>query len=280
MALDVLNCGRTHGQLEGKFADGMSTALDQHQIEIQRNRTAWDGKALLRQIYEGFYDRIVALIDQTMAGAIVEVGSGIGNLRARLPGAIATDLFPNPWLDLVCDGYELPFGDASLSHLILFDVFHHLRAPMAFLGEARRVLAPGGRVVVFEPYISAMSYPVYALLHHEPVALTGEIHLARSLERPRDYYAAQGNATRMFFRNRVAANGRRDGDMAPGMEAWRIFHAEAFASFAYLLSGGFSKPAMYPARWLKGMECVDRKLSRWPALFGARCLVGLELAKV
>jgi SAM-dependent methyltransferase len=262
----------------------MATALEQHQVEIQRNRAAWEGKALLREIYAGFYERIVGLIDQRIAGAIVEVGSGIGNLRGRLPGAIATDLFPNPWLDLVCDGYELPFGDGSVSHLILFDVFHHLRAPMAFLGEARRALAPGGRVIVFEPYISAMSYPVYGLLHHEPVALKGEINMARSLGRPRDYYAAQGNATRMFFATGVAANGRRDssfrmGTTAPRLEGWRLFHAEAFASFAYLLSGGFSKPAVYSAGCLKGMECVDRKLSRWPRLFGARCLVGLEPVK-
>jgi len=258
----------------------MATGLEQHQIEIQRNRAAWEGKALLREIYAGFYERIVGLIDQRTDGAIVEVGSGIGNLRGRLPRAIATDLFPNPWLDLVCDGYELPFEDRRVSHLILFDVFHHLRAPMAFLGEARRVLAPGGRVIVFEPYISAMSYPVYGLLHHEPVALKGDINMARSLERPRDYYAAQGNATRMFFATGAAANGRRDGGIAPCLEGWKVFHAEAFASFAYLLSGGFSKPAMYPAGWLKGMERVDRKLSRWPRLFGARCLVGLELAKV
>ena len=279
MALDVLNFARTRGQLEGKFIDGMGTALDQHQIEIQRNRASWEGKALLRQIYAGFYERIVALIDQRIDGAIVEVGSGIGNLRARLPGAIATDLFPNPWLDLVCDGYELPFGDASVSHLILFDVFHHLRAPMAFLGEARRVLAPRGRVVVFEPYISAMSYPVYGLLHHEPVSLKGKISMARSLGRPRDYYAAQGNATRMFFTTSRVGHARSDRDLAPHLEGWRMFHAEAFSSFAYLLSGGFSKPAMYPARWLNGLASVDRLLSRWPRLFGARCLVGLELVE-
>ena len=55
---------------------------------------------------------------------------------------------------MVCDGYELPFRDAALSHLVLFDVFHHLRAPNAFLREARRVLTPRGRLILFEPYIS------------------------------------------------------------------------------------------------------------------------------
>ena len=111
-----------------------------------------------------------SLIDPQLPGRIVEIGSGIGNLKAHVPGAICTDLFANPWLDLVCDGYELPFAEGSLSHLVLFDVFHHLRAPNAFLREARRVLAPGGRLILFEPYISWASLPVYGLLHHEPVA--------------------------------------------------------------------------------------------------------------
>src|ERR1044071_6339398 len=127
----------------------MTTPLLQHQTEIQRNLRAWESKPLLRDIYAGFYRRIVALFDTRLPGRIVEIGSGVGNLKARLPRAIATDLFPNPWLDMVCDGYELPFVQGSLSHLILFDVFHHLRAPNAFLLEARRVLTTGGRLILF-----------------------------------------------------------------------------------------------------------------------------------
>src|SRR5215212_7358802 len=176
------------------------TPLEQHQIEIGKNLEAWKNKPLLQAIYAGFYQRILQRIDTTLPGAVVEIGSGIGNLKAHLPQALCTDLFPNPWLDLVCDGYELPFADATLSHLILFDVFHHLRRPRAFLNEARRVLSSHGRVILFEPFISAASFPVYGLLHHEPVAMKAPIDFADSYPRPRDYYAAQGNATRLFFR--------------------------------------------------------------------------------
>src|SRR5690348_15551897 len=116
------------------------TPLEQHQLEIQQNLRAWEAKPLLQKIYASFYGQILELIDARIPGRIVEIGSGIGNLKAHLPGAIATDLFANPWLDVACDGYELPFRDGSLSHLVLFDVFHHLRAPSAFLREARRVL--------------------------------------------------------------------------------------------------------------------------------------------
>jgi SAM-dependent methyltransferase len=175
------------------------TPLEQHQIEIERNLALWRRKPLLRKIYAGFYEKILAHIDTSIPGAVVEIGSGIGNLKARLPQALCTDLFPNPWLDLVCDGYELPFQNGSVSHLILFDVFHHLRRPRAFLNEARRALTKEGRVILFEPFISAASLPVYGLLHHEPVAMKSEIDFADDYPRPRDYYAAQGNASRLFF---------------------------------------------------------------------------------
>jgi SAM-dependent methyltransferase len=240
--------------------------LEQHQLEIQKNLQAWEDKPLLREIYAGFYKRILALIDPQVPGRIVEIGSGIGNLKQHLSEAISTDLFANPWLDVVCDGYDLPFKSASLSHLVLFDVFHHIEAPNAFLTEARRVLTPGGRLILFEPYISWSSYPVYGLLHHEPVGMNSEINIEDSFPRPRDYYAAQGNATRLFFNKEI-----------PGWpEEWDVFYSRAFSSFAYLLSGGYSKPAVYPAGCLKWIEQCDQLLSHWPKLFGGRCLVGLQ----
>lgn len=242
------------------------TPSEQHQVEIQENLRRWEAKPLLRQIYAGFYRRITALMDPQLPGRIVEIGSGIGNLKAQLPDALCTDLFPNPWLDIVCDGYELPFKDGALSHLVMFDVFHHLRAPNAVLGEARRVLGKAGRLILFEPYISLASRPVYGLLHHEPIAWRKPINLEDSLPRPRDYYAAQGNATRLFFRRKIP-NWTR---------GWTVFHKEAFSSFSYLLSGGYSKPAFYPAGCLGMVEKCDAFLSRWPRLFGARCLVGLR----
>jgi len=244
--------------------------LDQHQKEIQQNLHSWQSKPLLQQIYASFYKRIVALIDRQIPGTVLEIGSGIGNLKAHYPPAVCSDLFPNPWLDLVCDGYELPFAASSLSHLVLFDVFHHLEAPRAFFKEARRVLTVRGRLIIFDPYISLASFPVYGLLHHEPVAWRKPIQKNDVAPRPRGYYAAQGNATRLFF--------RREGERPREPQfpkGWHVVHAEAFAAFSYLLSGGYSKPAVYPARLLPTLQGLDAKLSRWPRLFGARCLVAL-----
>jgi hypothetical protein len=128
-------------------------------------------------------------------------------------------------------------------------------------------LVPAGRLILFEPYISWSSCPVYGLLHHEPVAWRSPISQAESLPRPRDYYAAQGNATRLFFRREI-----------PGWpEGWKVFHAEGFSCFYYLLSGGYSKPAFYPARWLESIRRFEARLSRCPRAFGGRCLLSLAV---
>src|SRR6185312_5837991 len=122
--------------------------------------------------------------------------------------------------------------------------------------------------ILFEPYISWASLPVYGLLHHEPIALKEPINLANTLPRPRDYYAAQGNATRLFFKREIPD--------WPKNQGWTILHASAFSSFSYLLSGGYSKPALYPAAWMERLQRFDQFLSKWSQLFAARCLIVLQ----
>jgi SAM-dependent methyltransferase len=239
--------------------------LEQHQTEILRNKHAWESKRLLRTIYGTFYNQILSLIDPALNGKIVELGSGVGNLKSAIPDAICTDLFPNPWLDAVCSAYAMPFENNSISHLVLFDVFHHLERPNAFFKEARRVLTNSGRVIIFEPYISASSMFVYGLLHHEPVAWNARINYSDNSPSEDCYYAAQGNATRLFFRL----------ETEKWLNGWRVFHKQPVVSFSYLLSGGYSKPAMYPEKVLPFMQKIDAMLSNWPSLFAARCLVGL-----
>jgi len=243
----------------------MRQPLDQHRTEILGNRRAWNHKALLRAVYSDLYRRIIHVVDPSLPGSVVEIGSGMGNLRDHLPGAIMTDLFPNAHLHLVCDGYDLPFKSGSLSHLILVDVFHHLEAPAAFLREAHRTLCPQGRVVLVEPFISWFSFPVYGLAHHEAVAWRQPISKSRRAPRQRSYYAAQGNATRTFFRA-----------PAPGwLKEWIVVSRCVWSGIAYLLSGGFSGPTLAPGFAWRHLAAVDRILSRWPSLFGMRCLVCL-----
>ncbi|MCB1103225.1 MAG: methyltransferase domain-containing protein [Opitutaceae bacterium] len=246
-----------------------SKPLEQHNIEILLNRETWQRKPMLREVYHRFYQLISRRLDPSMNGAIVELGSGMGCIKEVIPQCITTDVFPNPWLDRQENAYALNFADGSVSHLILFDVWHHLRYPGTALKEFNRVLPRGGRVILFEPAASWLGRFVYHFFHHEPVA----IHEPITWEAPTgfsaadaDYYAAQSSATRLFWWN----EGRER------LQGWKIREIAPITSFDYFASGGFSGPQL-GGRFLHGlMRILDRVTSPFPRIFAARLLVVLE----
>jgi SAM-dependent methyltransferase len=212
---------------------------------------------------------IAARVDRSVPGLIVELGSGMGSIKEVVPDCVTTDLFPNPWLDRQENAYRLSFADGAVSNLILFDVWHHLRYPAAALAEFRRVLAPGGRVIVFDPAISLTGRIIYGLFHHEPVGMGHPITWdapAGFNAGDADYYAAQGAATRIFWRREAPER----------LAAWELGEVTPLPSFEYFATGGFSGPQVGGAGAFRIWRWMDRNLSPWPNLFAARLLVVLK----
>lgn len=242
--------------------------IDQHNVEIEQNLQAWRRKPVLQLAYRDFHRRIASHIDPSVAGKIVELGSGIGNIRDVIPTCVRTDLFANPWIDQVENAYDLTFGDGEVSHVILFDVFHHLEHPKTALAECRRVLAPRGRVIIFDPYVSLVGRLVYGPLHHEPIGDDRPIvATAPSSFDPHQhaYYAAQGNATRVFWKK----------DAPEVLEGWNVLARERPGAWAYALTGGYSKPQLYPTALYPLMKGIDTVAEVLPRLLALRALVVL-----
>lgn len=53
---------------------------------------------------------------------------------------------------VACDAQKLPFADGSVACAVFNESLHHIPDPGASLREVQRVLGPGGRVIMYEPY--------------------------------------------------------------------------------------------------------------------------------
>jgi SAM-dependent methyltransferase len=243
--------------------------IDLHQDLIEKNYEYWNQKPILRILYGDFYRRIAAHLSNLPDAKIVELGSGLGNIREFIPNCIRTDLFPNPWIDQIENAYRLSFPDGSVSDLILTDVFHHLKYPGTALKEFSRVLRKNGRVIMLEPCMSALGLLVYGVLHDEPIAVRKEIEWdapERWSPEQIDYYAAQGNASRVFLGKKFRQR----------LKDWRPIKTQRLSAIAYAASGGFSKPQLYPTSALPLIRKLEKVLDLFPLLFATRLLVILE----
>jgi Methyltransferase domain len=246
------------------------SSIDQHLVEILRNREAWNRKPVLRSAYASFY----RLIQNELAnhpGLTVELGSGIGAIKQFIHGCITTDIFPNPWLDRTENAYRLSFGDRSVANLILFDVFHHLEFPGEAFNEFERVISPRGRLILMEPGFGLLGRFIYQRFHHEPLGFDQPLPWAAPDGFHPDasnYYAAQANAWRIFVQR----------ESRPNLSNWRLVEIKRLAALSYVASGGFSGPALYPEWMFTAMRTCDWLLGLLPAVFATRLLIVMEKA--
>ena len=147
----------------------LNSSCANHIIERRR---IWTQKRVIKAVYHRWFEWIMEL---TVEGSILEIGGGIGGFKDYKPDSIlTTDMIFSPWLDLVANGISLPFSDRSFSNVIMIDVLHHISRPESFLHEMQRVLRPGGRLIMLEPWITPFSYIFYRFFHLEFCSFDGD----------------------------------------------------------------------------------------------------------
>jgi SAM-dependent methyltransferase len=130
---------------------------------------------------EGFYFRekmraIARVAPDDRVRRVLEVGGGQSGLTSILyPSAdvVSVDLEPSfgsaaanrrpRQVFLAADATRLPFADASFDAVTYFDVLEHIVDHQTAVAEARRVLAPGGSLLVTSPN-ETWRFPYYGPL--------------------------------------------------------------------------------------------------------------------
>jgi len=253
--------------------DGASAAAELHD-----RRRIWFARPLLRSAYADAWAQLAAF---AAAGPSLEIGCGCGTLDAppksaeershrtgpeprQLPRCWKSDIVVLPWADLAADALRLPVRNGALANILGTDVLHHLPRPLEFLAEAARALRPDGRLLLLEPYMSRLSYPVYRRLHHEPADLRRD---------PCDSTGAnQATPTLLFCRHpEVVAS------HVPQLE---IIHCRPRDAVVYPLSGGYSYPALLPRFMEPWAWRVERACGRLMPAIGFRLAIALRRKEV
>ena len=171
--------------------------------------------------------------------------------------------------DEILRRHQLVWQKKPILRIVLFDALHHLENVRYFFDEALRVLQPGGRVIIMDPYISISSWPIYHFLHPEPVDFEQDplaLSPVRSGRKPFD--ANQAISTILFERS-----SRRFQDVYPNL---RKLEHHRLAFFAYPLSGGFERPSLMPTWMIRPVLAFERLLTVLSRYLAFRILVVLE----
>ena len=140
----------------------------------------------------------------------------------------------------------------------MVDVLHHLPKPLEFLAEAGRILRPGGRIAMIEPWITAPSYLLYRYFHHEDGSLAVDVRRPFSELGKK---AIDGNAAIPFKLLK---------QFQPGALALRSLQAAPFLGLPYLATLGLKRARPIPPT-LIGIarvceRCLNLKGARNPRL--------------
>jgi SAM-dependent methyltransferase len=215
-------------------------------------RAVWEAKPSLRAVYRDYYARISSWL---RPGTTIEIGAGSGNLHEEMGGVIASDIVPAPWLDVVLDAQRLPFAASSIVNIVGVDVLHHIEYPRRFLADSARALEPGGRIVLVEPAITPLSWIVFKLAHPEPIVMGVDPLVDGEPRADKHPFDSNQALPTLLAGHRNLERLRSEVGLVP-------VHVARLSLAAYLLSGGFRRWNLLPARTVEPLLRVERRLER------------------
>ncbi len=216
-------------------------------------------------------------------GPNIEVGAGHGSYAENSPDVISCDIATCPWLDCAADACHLPFRAESLSNIIMIDVLHHLADPIAFFSEAMRTLAPGGRVLMIEPYTSPLSWIAWRYFHDEHIDMSADLFSEEVVAEPaalppigsgavaKDPWDANTAIPTLMFWREIGRFRERFPELS-------VVQRDRFDLLLYPLSGGFEQRPLIPSWCVPTIRWLERSLRPLARMMAFRCMIVVEKA--
>lgn len=246
--------------------DKSSKSLEADDLRKSRARLhIVEHKPILKKLFDLYYEAIVKNLKND--GLTVEVGGGGGFFKEKMKEALVSDILSFPGLDIVFDALHLPFKSGVVGNIAMKWVLHHISDPISFFKEAERVLKAGGRIVLFEPYISPFSYLIYRYIHFE--------HCDYS------HCWSKHNKGPLLKNNQAIPTIIFKKCLSEFQEEFpqlRIIKRDYLSFLIYWLTGGYSYRALLPMRLLGFAIGVEKLLSPLRKFLASFMLVVIEKA--
>ena len=238
------------------------------EAEIGQDAAKIRQNALLEEIYNDVYTKLAAEVPPGEYPRLLELGSGGGFFRDFAPHAITSECAPVAGLDRVVDACRITehFEESSLDAIAAFDVFHHLPDVTGFLRGASRVLRPGGRIALVEPWFTPLGQWFYRWIHNEPSILDA------------DDWNIVGEGRIGGANSRLPTSVFRDSDerFAREFPKLKIVKREPFHKWLYFVSGGLRFNTHVPRALAKRLVWLDQRVAQGNQLFGLFALIVVD----
>jgi SAM-dependent methyltransferase len=242
--------------LRGWLTEPELRALDPDSAQFTRaHRRILERKPLLRRLFAEFCERCLEADRRWFTACPselrLEIGSGAGVMKEVFPDVLTSDVKRLPGLDLVLRAEDLPFAEGSLRAIYGINVFHHVSDPRDFFRETVRALAPGGGLVLIEPYYGPVARLVFKRLFTQE---SYEMDVEEWPRHLREQVASNANqALSYVVLRRDKAQWERE---FPALE---LVADEPHTHITYLLSGGVNFRRLVPSALGKRLAALERK---------------------
>jgi len=222
--------------------------------------------AARKAFYAGVNRNLVFLLDQrfhwmqrhidpeTACGVELGCGQGYGKDVLKAKSYLLTDYADYEWLDVkFVDALATPFEDKRFDFVIASNMIHHVPYPPKFFSEVRRILKPGGKLLVQEVNCSMLMRVMLHLMRIEGYSYDVEVFDAHHpVNDPNDLWSGNNAVPNMLFDNvdRFHAN-------LPGFHILEQGFSEVLV---YLASGGVTAKTFFlplPTWVLHALKAID-----------------------